>query len=261
MEPKPVEQSRQPGYPTRREVLAGAASLALANLAGQDIVFAGSSEEGGTIVAPIFQHGEGRGATGCVVVSPPVFLSEEEAAQILREELVKHGIRLKAGGTLEDVRVPPVIREPKAIKRPDGGTRITWSVVEAADRAKPLVLSGMDSDKKIAVAFVSRDDYFNLGGAPDLSTVQPYQFKDVAENVAARAKKEGKGRVYLGVFYDPCPRTRPARVPAEGDETARVAAWQKARQEAREKGKQESAKLLRQQAQDFADWLKKQKAI
>ena len=41
------------------------------------------------IVAPIFQHGEGRGATGCIVMSPPVFLSEEEALLVVREELGK----------------------------------------------------------------------------------------------------------------------------------------------------------------------------
>ena len=34
-------------------------------------------------VAPVFIHGEGRGALGCVVVSPPVFLSEAEALEVL----------------------------------------------------------------------------------------------------------------------------------------------------------------------------------
>ena len=105
MEAKPVQVFPRPGYPTRREVLAGAASFALLGLTGCSFAFA-ESEEGKITVAPIFKHGEGRGATGCVVVSPPVFLSEEEGMQILREELAKHGIQLKAGGTLEGIRVP-----------------------------------------------------------------------------------------------------------------------------------------------------------
>jgi hypothetical protein len=91
MEAKPVEHHKPPAYPTRREVLAGAASFALASVANCTFVFA-KSEEGKITVAPIFKHGEGRGATGCVVMTPPVFLSEEEGMQILREELAKHGI-------------------------------------------------------------------------------------------------------------------------------------------------------------------------
>ena len=102
MEPKPVRHSEQPAFPTRREVLAGAATFAVVNLTGCSFVFA-EPEAAKTTVAPIFEHGDGRGATGCVVVSPPVFLSEEEGMQILREELAKHGVHLKTGGTLEGV--------------------------------------------------------------------------------------------------------------------------------------------------------------
>ena len=95
MEPKPVQHHEQPRYPTRREVLAGAATFALANLAGCGFVFA-ETDGGKIIVAPIFEHGAGRGAEGCRAVAPPVFLSEEEGMQILREELAKHGVQLKA---------------------------------------------------------------------------------------------------------------------------------------------------------------------
>ena len=102
MEAKPVQRCEQPAYPTRREVLAGAASFALFRLTGCSFVFA-ESDEGKITVAPIFKHGEGRGATGCIVVSPPVFLSEEEALQIVKEELAKHGVQLAAGPRLEGV--------------------------------------------------------------------------------------------------------------------------------------------------------------
>jgi hypothetical protein len=59
------------------------------------------------VVAPIFEHGEGRGATGCVVVTFPVFLSEEEAMQVIREELAEHGIDLTRGPDLEGLTVMP----------------------------------------------------------------------------------------------------------------------------------------------------------
>lgn len=52
------------------------------------------------VVAPIFEHGEGRGATGCVVVNPPVFLSEQDAMQVIREELPKSGVSLSEGSVL-----------------------------------------------------------------------------------------------------------------------------------------------------------------
>ena len=116
MEPKPVQEDQRPAYPTRRDVLAGAATFALANLVGCDFVMA-EPESGKVIVAPVFEHGEGRGATGCIVVSPPVFMSEEEGMQILREELAKHGIQLKAGGTLEGIRVPARSESYELVKK------------------------------------------------------------------------------------------------------------------------------------------------
>ncbi|MGA2255020.1 MAG: hypothetical protein ABSG53_10190 [Thermoguttaceae bacterium] len=70
MEPKPVQHQEQPSYPTRREVLAGAATFAMVNLTRCDVV-SSEPETGRITVAPIFGHGEGRGATGCLVVSPP----------------------------------------------------------------------------------------------------------------------------------------------------------------------------------------------
>ena len=200
MEPQPVEQHQRPRYPTRREVLAGAASFALVNLAGCNFVVA-EPESGKIVVAPIFEHGCGRGATGCDVVTPPVFLSEEEGMQILREELSRHGIQLKAGGDLEGVVVPA------RLEKLDHGK---VSVVEVSDKAKPLKLSGMDAEKRIAIEFISATNYDDLGGLGGGLSGKAlkgyYDPKDVAGYVAAQAKKQGKDRVFLGVFYDPGPQ-------------------------------------------------------
>jgi hypothetical protein len=222
MEPKHVEQCPPPAYPTRREILVGAASFALVCLTGCG---SGGAEE--VFVAPIFPHGEGRGATGCVMITPPVFLSEEEGMQILHEELVKHGIQLEAGATLKGVRTPT---------------------------------DGADSNKRIAVEFVSQEDYFDLGGTRSRSSVQDYEFKEVAEEVAAAAKRRASERAFLGVFYDPS-----AKIPRDEylKETENVenADWVALQKKWIDRGKEESGKLLRQQAQDFAAWLKEQKAI
>jgi hypothetical protein len=266
METKPVQDFERPAYPTRREVLAGAASFALLSLAGFNFAFA-ESEVGKISVAPIFNHGDGRGATGCVAVSPPVFLSEEEALQIVKEELAKHGVKLTAGPVLKDLKIAP--RETQQI----GDDEKTKKVVVDEENAAPLHVTGMDDKKSIAVEFVGYDNYRKLGGVSPYEitkvdreghltgssgcSVSVYNFKEAAEYVAAEAKKQGKDRVFLGVFYDPLP-IPPKPQPHKKDETVD----RKAEREKREKQlKEQSEKDLRQQAKDFAAWLKEQKAI
>ena len=41
------------------------------------------------------------------------------------------------------------------------------------------------------------------GAGPPEGRAIHYDFKEVAEYVAAQVKKQGKGRVFFGVFYDP----------------------------------------------------------
>lgn len=255
MEAKPITAIASPHYPTRREFLA-VSTLAAAGLAGGGLAFAEGTV--GMVVAPIFEHGAGRGVAGCVVVSPPVFLSEEEALQVIREELGKHGITLKAGGTLDKVRLAPKMTKYDKVETPDGKTEYKESVVEVARQAKPLELDGHDAEKKVAVEFISSEDYFKMGGPMSGSTVQEYEFKKVAAEVAEAAKKHGGEPIFLGVFYDPAARLPKVRPVADN---GNAADWQAAWKEARDQGKEESKKLLRAQAVDFVAWLKKQNAI
>jgi hypothetical protein len=256
MEPKPVQSHKPPAYPTRREVLAGAASFALAGLAGGSFVFA-ATEEGRITVAPVFKHGEGRGAIGCIVVSPPVFLSEEEGMQILREELAKHGIKLKAGSPLAGVRIPARLEERKLVDKGKGKREYQEELVEVPDSAKPLRLGGIDANKKIAVEFISKKGYHDFGGVLSGSTVQSYDFKGVAEYVTAQVKKQGKDQVFVGVFYDPLTNIPSSLSKKVDDEDDRKLSWE----ERQKRGKKKSQDQLRLQAQDFIAWLKKQKAI
>jgi hypothetical protein len=264
MEPKPVHEHKSPSYPTRREVLAGAATFALASLAGSWQVL-GATETGVAIVAPIFEHGTGRGATGCIVLSPPVFLSEEEAMQIIREELAKHDVHLKEGKILDGVRL--FRRHPTADKKhgeqikelnfeDDPELQKDPRIRELYD-PKVLKLDGVDSDKKVAVEFVSETDYPDLGGVLSPSSVQHYDFKDVAKYVAGKVTKESKDRVYFGVFYDPATKWKDSEVPVSESEADMTKRWKKEKEET----KNESRKLLRQQVQDFAGWLKEKKVV
>jgi hypothetical protein len=256
MELQPVQHTKTPSYPTRREVLAGAAGFALAGLCGRVCVFA-ATEDGKTIVAPLFKHGDGRGATGCVVHSPPVFLSEEEAMQIIREELAKIGVRLAKGDEMKGVRIPARSLDYEKVKKGDGEETYKWKIVEFSDITKPLKLSGIDPAKKIAVEFISEERYSKLGGPLSGSTAQPYNFRETAKYVAAQVKKQSKEAVYLAILYDPAVCLDMEAVHKRYEEIGADAAWKEAEKASKEKAR----KLLRQQAQDLAAWLKEKKVV
>jgi hypothetical protein len=256
MKSKPVRKYAQPNYPTRLEIavrpallhrhqppawrkwpeLTGAAGLFLladtARLPAAD-----SPSNGGqtppqikalTLVAPIFEHGEGRGATGCVVMSPPAFLSEEEALQVIREELATSGVKAwQTNFVVPGVKITPALWE---IYQEDGKMQFV------PPSEKPLVASAADSKRKVAVEFVSERNCHRLGAPASSSTVQSYNLKAVAKSVAAEVQKQGQEKLYFGTFYDPLAGT-----------------WRS--------GKAESQRLLRLQVQDFIQWLQAQGAI
>jgi hypothetical protein len=146
------------------------------------------------VVAPIFLHGEGRGAIGCVVANPPVFLSEQDAMQVIREQLGKAGIALSASRVpFKEVMIPqfkeqwsPPDWQHKVV--PTGGTKV-------------LNLGALDPKKRVGVEYVSGENYFDMGGVRSGSTVQDFDFKQVA---AAVDKSVSAGHdLYFGAFYDP----------------------------------------------------------
>jgi hypothetical protein len=76
-------------------------------------------------VAPIFEHGNGRGSFGCVSVAPPSFLSEEEAFQAIQEEAKLYGIEFdKTGLELKNVGIPETMYYLKPVNEGAGYTNI-----------------------------------------------------------------------------------------------------------------------------------------
>jgi hypothetical protein len=269
MDAKPVEHSRQPAYPTRREVLAGAASFAMIAFSEGELSAAEAPAEK-AIVAPIFEHGEGRGAGGCVVITPPVYLSEEEALQIVKEELAKHGVQLESGVVLKDLTIAP--RRVQQVEDDEKSKK----KVPLEDQAAPLRLSGMDAKKSIAVEFVGWENYRKLGGVDSYHvdivnsdgevigtsacSVRECDCRDAATYVAAEIGRKGKQRLYVGVLFDPVGHNTLLRDVRAG-KTPKAKDFKSAVEEMKKAAAEESKKLLRQQAQDFAAWLKQQKAI
>lgn len=245
MDPQPVQHYATPKYPTRRDLMLGAAGFVLIELFGDEAKAAESDRPaaGRTVVAPIFKHGEGRGATGCIVIAPPVFLSEEEAMQIIREELTKHGVKLGDPMTLADVTMT-VRYEHLDIVEKGGKEELKRRIEEATGVAtEPLKLGGVDRTKKVAVLFVSEKAYHDLGGPMGFSTVRRYDFAEVAEYVAAHLKKQSKADICVGLLYDPAV-------------SERRSFW-----ETETRAKAKAIDLLRQQTHDFAAWLKQRKVL
>ncbi|MFZ5986187.1 MAG: hypothetical protein ACOYWZ_03555 [Bacillota bacterium] len=206
------------------------------------------NQEGKT--APIFQYGEGRGGFGCVSVSPPVFLSEEEAFQIISEEAKKEGIKLKRDDAqLKGIQVPVtytfsdvILSEPE---NPDND-REAGRVKTKGGR---IQLDGYDNSKRIGFEFVSVEDF--KGWVQETKVRTSYEDYNVLE--AAKTLREGidnkTGDKHIGIFYDPI------YYPSY-DEIAK-----KDRDELSAKKRQMSEENLRQQVREFINWLKAQDII
>jgi hypothetical protein len=216
MNARPVSRYKTPRYPTRMEVLAdhtllekhlppawkscaemaGVVTLLLAanNCTGFPPEAIRAAQGKPAVVAPIFEHGEGRGAVGCVVSNPPVFLSEQDAMQVIREQLTKAGVTLSASHVaLQDVVIPQLRQE---FSQPGWNPKI----VPTGD-AKVFFLDALDTRKRVGVEYVSYGHYFDLGGEQSGSTVQDYDFKRIAAGVDKAVAKSHN--LYFGAFYDP----------------------------------------------------------
>lgn len=215
-----------------------------------------------TVVAPVFAHGSGRGATGCLVVSPPAFLSEDEALVIIREELAVHGVELGPRRTLGEISTAP--RYHQLV-----GDMARGPVVEDQRSSLPFEVDAVDPNHNVAVEYISRQDYHQLGGIGSGgveidargnisgsmgSSVDTYDFRDCAEHVVRRIESQGLTPLHVGVFYDPMPELswlQQATMP-EGAE-----AWDDTQRALRERSRQ----LLKAQVEDFIDWLEHQEEL
>jgi hypothetical protein len=317
MRSNPVRKYGNPKYPTRLEVaarpallrrhqppawckwpeLTGAAGLFLladaARLSAADSSPKGSQNPAPTnavaIVAPIFQHGEGRGATGCMVMSPPVFLSEEEALQVIREEMATQGVQLGtnqttlAGITVERFHWLAPATPTGTTNGPKSAGPKFEIKKEAfnADAAAP--------NKRLFVEFLGERDGREWDwerqkeeGNQSISTVHSYDLPKTADYFAQRVKRQATDKFYLGTFYDPLAGTVDVRKQAAELLAAGAARSSNkvvdAKVESLGNGRTtmtlslpadarlldpraESRRLLRLQVQDFLKWLQAQGAI
>ncbi|MCL2672251.1 MAG: hypothetical protein FWF10_09505 [Clostridiales bacterium] len=189
---------------------------------------------------PLFEHGEGIGVYGCVAITAPVFLSEDDAFAIIRDEFAKLDLIVKpADFTIEGMQVPRLhisnYPPPETI-----GTR-------HGDLALDFAVDG----RSIMMEFVSASDLREWDSGAFITTVDTYDIKGSAKvlNESLNARKDEN--IY-GVFYDPA---------VEFDlydwDTDLSTDWEAEEELARER----AIAVLRLQVQDFIAWLAAQGII
>ncbi len=155
-----------------------------------------SQESLGQVCAPLFEHGEGRGATGCVVTASPVFVSEEDAQNIIIETFKKYGIEFDQKNRKEKGLNAEVIDD-----YPDLNT----TAERAFPEMKPIIIDLFSTKNKLGIIFVSREDldYFKKVRKNIIirSSSESFDTKGMAESIISSIYYKGKNT--YGVFYDP----------------------------------------------------------
>lgn len=169
-------------------------------------------------VAPLFVHGEGLGAVGCVVISPPVFLSEHEALEIIFKELQKEGLTVDK----RDLVIG-------GLDYGEDGYRLDEVPFDGRDGSEnilpPFYFDGFVSGKNLGIKFISRWNCSKLGGSEGRGTVEDFYMIEAAQEAKELLRAYGKANAV--VFYDPLEDT-----------------------------KESSRELLKNQVRDFLEWMK-----
>jgi len=205
-------------------------------------VFAGAPATAAIRVAPLFEHGDGRGAFGCVMVTPPAFISEAEALAVINEIAKEYGLEFSDAGA----RFSNVLRPATELSSPDDTTRLPRAEVYIT-----LTADFCDDNKGIAIEYVSIDDVREWSVRPSGISFEWFDTKDAAEQLSEALEDAlpADGSFAAGVLYDPCD-SYPSENRINGD-----------REKAARKARELSEADLKAQAEDFFKWLKSQGII
>ena len=141
-------------------------------------------------IAPVFIHGNGTGATGCIVLAPPMFLSESEAIELILNELKKENIVFdKKNVPVPDLSVEENIPYAHLMDSKPGPIK------------NPVEFIGYNTKYNLGFLLVSRNNYYKLGGKPSTSTLQDWDFLKLAYQIKEQIRSVRK--VNAIVFYDP----------------------------------------------------------
>ena len=211
-------------------------------------------------VAPLFIHGDGRGSFGCIAVNPPVFLSEDEARQVVQDEAKKAGIDFSADTfTLKDLMVPITDKfsflDEMETNTKDGKQK-TKDLQKPKMQKRDVVF---DKQHDIAYEVITKKDFadWETKDHTRMCTVSSYDFKTTAQ-VLIDGLSRTKEKTIVAVFYEPAASPPKMAYPKKGATEAERKAFPKVKQQA---AKEIGEKELREQVQDFVKWLKGQGVI
>ena len=193
-------------------------------------------------VAPIFAHGDGSGSTGCIVMSPPVFISEDEAKSIIFDALAKENI-------LFDTKNCPTLK----FEAPQIANECLEKEEKMAKTTEvKITMDGYNADYNLAIQFMSSNDFSEFGYDFICSpSATHYDTKTAAELLRAELKK--KGILNAAVFYDPLPSTEYGKSKAQED------AKQDLLMQVNDFIQWYKKEIISRQVNDFKQWIREEK--
>ena len=195
---------------------------------------------------PLFEYGEGTGTIGCVAITMPVFMSEEEAFAILSSVLAEDGLTLHHDIlTLSDAVLP--VTDLYSFSNEGDPACKTKDGVLTAD-------GFIDFGERLPVEFVSVSDINAWQGSDNLASVSVYDMKTAARTLA-------ENNPGLVVFYDPVGMGDIDKLMAmereedESDESFSTR-YEALKEECEQSARNKTERLLRDQAEAFVAWLR-----
>lgn len=191
-------------------------------------------------VAPLFAHGEGRGAYGCDMVMSPAYISELEALTIINEIAKEYGLEFTNKDT---TKFSNVLRPVTEIAPP-----MPDNTVPDVDVFITLKSDFFDSQHGVAIEYITADDVKAWSAGTTQALIETYDVKDAAAQMSESLEdaKPVDGCYTAGVLYDPCELIEPEKITVE---------------EAEAQSKVKAEEELKAQATDFFNWLKTQGII
>ena len=195
-------------------------------------------------IARIFSHGDGSGAIGCMVSSPPVFISEDEARKIIFTALKEENIEFSTITT-------PVLKFRVYTTVIDFHKKVI-NLMDKKEITVEIKMDGYNVKNNLAIEYVSAGLVNKLD--PDdgmTSSVQEINTKKTAERI--RNELIAKGKVNAAVFYDPITYEdrRPVDLSLQLEDNPPPSPTHPP----------SGRDLLKAQVKDFIDWIKKEGII
>jgi hypothetical protein len=200
---------------------------------------------------PLFEHGIGVGVFGCVSVAAPIYLSEDDAFAVIKDEFERMNLTVVQGGCMvENIQIPKINPyfsldgEENKIQTQNGSFEFDFAVMES-----PVVMEYVSINDMRMWESVEPDE----NGETWVSSILSYNYKEAAQ-VLNTSLNETSSETVHGVFYDPAEWADLDGIPEDDD-------WEETFSKLAGEARQRAADILREQVKDFLEWLSAQGVI